>query len=820
MDAQGSYKPYTSIRFRLLLLLGIITALAVLVTTIIAVTSTQIQGRSAQDVSGRALRQQAEVYLLQLTQVSAAEYNLAMQQIIRETDRLAAYAAAIFNNPQAFNPQAYWAFDDHLTQEAEGQYKNTAEDVSSLFVPNFVEMTDELKQEIELSAYLDLVFPDIFEKNRIIDAIYFATPNQMVRYYPNIDLGSTLNADFQVTQRVWFNGSLPEANPERATWWTPVYVDPAGTEAVTTAAAPVYNQAGELVGVVGMDISLDEMKADIEATQVLETGYSFLVDKDGKAVALTEMGFLDVMGYLPGENFAGTDLTTTLTGFSPIIEKMMAGESGFGNVVVAGKELIVAYAPLESTGWSQGSVVAAGDVLRAVTLLENEVQTTTRSLVMQRILPVSVIILFAVLLVGWLIANRLSRPIQQLASAAVEIQSGNWEIEVPSGGKDEIGVLAVAFKEMAERMHEAFAQLEQRVAERTRDLERRTNQIQAAAEVARDAAASQELNTLLQRAVSLVRDRFGFYHAGIFLLDEAREYAVLRAATGEAGQRMLERGHRLKVGEEGIVGFVSATNQPRISLDVGEDAVHFKNPILPETRSEMGLPLRAGDRVIGVLDVQSKQAAAFDQDDITILQTLADQLAVAIENARLLQEAQENLQQLQVLYGRYNLEAWESLENARNVIGYLVDHAGLHPVTNPQNGGSVKTIAEPEPPISQPLEVRGQPIGYLDIWPGQTEGANLETEFIQAISERISLALESARIFEETRTLAFHEETLNQMVARFNQSLDFNTLLDSALTQLWQMPNVSEVSIHIGPPEAFSAEEPGAPSDDQEQAGA
>ncbi|HIE37864.1 MAG TPA: GAF domain-containing protein, partial [Anaerolineae bacterium] len=139
------------------------------------------------------------------------------------------------------------------------------------------------------------------------------------------------------------------------------------------------------------------------------------------------------------------------------------------------------------------------------------------------------------------------------------------------------------------------------------------------------------MDDLLDRAVNLIRERFGFYHAGIFLLDERGEYAVLRAATSEAGRRMLERGHKLKVGEVGIVGYVTSTGQPRIVLDVDTDAIHFKNPLLPETRSELALPLRVGDRIIGALDVQSVQEAAFDEEDVAILQTMADQLAVAIE---------------------------------------------------------------------------------------------------------------------------------------------------------------------------------------------
>ena len=808
MEAPGSFKPYRSIRFRLLALLALIATSAVFVIAVIAVSSTQLQGRNTQEVSGRALRQQAETYLLQLTSSSAKEYDLAMQQIAQEAAGLAAYAAALFENPYAFDTQAFWSSEDHLIQGSEGQYLNPAGDTSSIFIPKNKEITEELVQDIELSAYLDLVFPNILAKSQNIEAIYFATPNQVVRYFPNIELGSILPPDFQVSERVWFSGSLPEVNPGKTSWWTPVYLDATGLGAVTTAASPVYTQSGELVGVVGLDVSLNEMKNNIEAARVLESGYSFLIDESGHAIALSDRGFLDIMGYMPREEDAGADLSLTQTAFGSIIRKMTSGESGFGNVKVAGKELFVAYAPLESTRWSQASVVAAADVLRSVAELETELQDTTRSLVVQRILPASALIFILVLLVGWVLTNYLMRPIHNLAAAAQEIRAGRWDIEVPVVGNDEIGLLAMAFKDMAERLHEVFAELEKRVAERTQDLKRRSDQVQVAAEVARDAATSQVLDVLLNRAVNLVRDRFGFYHAGIFLLDEAREYAVLRAATGEAGQTMLERGHKLKVGHEGIVGFVSGTSEPRISLDVGEDAVHFKNPILPETRSEMGLPLRVGDTVIGVLDVQSKQAAAFDQDDITILQIMADQLAVAIQNARLLKETQENLQQMQMLYGLYNMDAWENLKSTRSVAGYQIDSSGLRAIPMPLKRDAAKPEAPSDlPPISRPLEVRGRKIGVLEVWPGQDEVTSEEAGFIEAISERISLALESARIFEETRSLAFREETLNQIISRFNQSLDFNTLVESALSQLWQMPNVSEVSIYVGPPEALAPTE-------------
>jgi len=166
--------------------------------------------------------------------------------------------------------------------------------------------------------------------------------------------------------------------------------------------------------------------------------------------------------------------------------------------------------------------------------------------------------------------------------------------------------------------------------------ERSINQLQVAAEIARDATSQANLQGVLDRTVQLICERFNFYHAGIFLIDKETDYAVIRAAHGvEASHQMLDRKHRLKVGEEGIVGFVTSTGQPLLVLDTDEDHHYYKNPILPETRSELAVPFQVGNQIIGALDVQSLERDAFDQDDVSILQTMADLLAVAIEKANL-----------------------------------------------------------------------------------------------------------------------------------------------------------------------------------------
>ncbi|MBN1259589.1 MAG: GAF domain-containing protein [Anaerolineae bacterium] len=171
-------------------------------------------------------------------------------------------------------------------------------------------------------------------------------------------------------------------------------------------------------------------------------------------------------------------------------------------------------------------------------------------------------------------------------------------------------------------------------------LHRRNVQLRTAAEVSRAVSRILDPRNLIQRTVELVRESFGFYYVGVFLVDAERRFAVLQAGTGEAGRRMLQRGYSLPLDESSMVGWTVVHGEPRIALDVGKDAVHLINPHLLETRSEMALPLISRGRNIGALTIQSSVANAFSTGDIAVLQTIADQLSVAIENARLFESAQ------------------------------------------------------------------------------------------------------------------------------------------------------------------------------------
>ncbi|MFL7795134.1 MAG: GAF domain-containing protein [Anaerolineae bacterium] len=347
---------------------------------------------------------------------------------------------------------------------------------------------------------------------------------------------------------------------------------------------------------------------------------------------------------------------------------------------------------------------------------------------------------------------------------------------------------------------------------RTRKLEQRTVQLRAAAEITRDTTAARGMGDLLDRAVDMIRHRFGFYHVGIFLLDEAGEYAVLRTATGEAGRQLLEQGHKLRVGKSGIVGYVASTGESRIALDVGADAVHFKNPLLPDTRSEMALPLRIGRRVNGVLDVQSREEAAFDDEDVSILQTIADQLAVAIENARLLQEMQQTMHELEIASRRYTRETWQT--GREQALGYRYRRMDIEPVVEqpPEarqawlEGKSVVATLQPQgddgldivSAAAIPIKLRGQVIGVLNLRSSRDEISPRTVSQIEEVADRLAVALENARLLEETERRARREQLLSEMTAQFTQSLDMDALLRSAVRELGQLPNVAEVSVHVG----------------------
>jgi GAF domain-containing protein/HAMP domain-containing protein len=271
-------------------------------------------------------------------------------------------------------------------------------------------------------------------------------------------------------------------------------------------------------------------------------------------------------------------------------------------------------------------------------------------------------------LIIWAGTNRVIKPLRALTGIAQKYAQGDWSQRAPVKTKDEIGLLAYSFNNMADDLSGLYHSLEQKVDERTR-------QIRTASEVAQSVIGATSLDELLNKTAAVLVERFSFYHAGIFLVDSTGKYATLSAAFSHAAQAMLARGHRLEVGSASIIGWVTANNQSRIVSDVVEDPIHLVNEFLPETRSEIGIPISIGNLVLGVLDVQSTQSNAFGPESSTIvmLQTLASQIASAIRNVELIETAQINVQEVERLYRSTHLIAETySEESALEVTGKIL----------------------------------------------------------------------------------------------------------------------------------------------------
>jgi len=342
--------------------------------------------------------------------------------------------------------------------------------------------------------------------------------------------------------------------------------------------------------------------------------------------------------------------------------------------------------------------------------------------------------------------------------------------------------------------------LEKRVQDRTVALDRRTSQLEAASYVSRQTASIQDPQILLSNVVDLITVRFGYYHAAIFLLDERGRFAVLQAASSDGGKRMLERGHRLEVGREGIVGYAAYQKRPHIALDVGEEAVFFNNPDLPNTRSEVALPLMVRNKVIGVLDIQSYEQQAFTQDDVNTLQAMADQVALAIDNDRLLVESHTSLRQLQAITAESTYRTWKT-RLSRKSHGYLYTPSGVTNLTTPEQVDAIKESSNPfEELLTIPISLRNNKIGQITL---KRRGKNpkwteREQQLADQVAAQVALALDNARLLEETQLRAAREQTISTISSRFGQTTDLDTLLKLAVQELHQLPDVTEAAIFIG----------------------
>ena len=582
-------------------------------------------------------------------------------------------------------------------------------------------------------------------------------------------------------------------------------------------SAPIASPSGDNIGVIRMRYNADVFKSLLQ-TQRIETGdqiYPILVDENGIRVVDNLRPDLRFSPISPFESYA----LATLRQDNRVPFSYRPNKSDYDPALV---EAIRNFrtnpyftADLNQEG-NQVNEVGYVVRIRYVPwfLIYVQDQTFASQQLRQQVNILVLVVSAFVALAGFFalaIARVLSEPILRLTSAAAEITKGNLNVKAAVKTSDEIGVLANVFNSMTERLRTIINELEERVADRTRELAEqnkslayRSQQLTTIADVARSIVAEQDLELLLSQVTSLISERFNFYHVGIFLIDPAGQYAVLRAANSEGGKRMLARQHKLRVGQVGIVGFATGTGQARIATDVGEDSIYFNNPDLPHTRSEMALPLKAGEQVIGALDVQSTSPNAFLNEDIELFSALSDQVAIAIVNSRLFEETQETLREMQDVHRQYLQQTWSTEVEDRQQIGYRYTLLGttsedLLPadeIISALESGE-QNAQKQNNTLRLPIKLRGEPIGVIHIQgvdePGTWNPAQIAA--IEKLSDQIALALENARLFEETAKRANRDRKVLEITSKIRSTTDFNEMLQIAITELKQELNASGAQV-------------------------
>ena len=624
---------------------------------------------------------------------------------------------------------------------------------------------------------------------------YYRMPDNTIQY---LQLG-----DYDYFNQEWYSVTKRNLAP---TLLPPYKNKSHGDTWVSTWSIPIYTNQGEFKGVAAVEIDISKIQDAFINLKFGESGYAFLIDSNGTIIGIGADGgnftpMIDSMYAIASLNPASNWIT--------LIDKMTAGETGYVEVNdLNGDPMFVSFAPVGmDTDWSLALVYPREEIIQQTRQLQTALTAYSFGLV------------FIFGLIIFFFTRTITNPLEKLTKVAEEISNGNLDVSVSIDSNDEVGALAETINRMAAQLQDTYNNLERRITERTVDLEiaRRQTEIRAGqlfsiSDVSKIINSEQELNILLPLITRLVSERFNFYHVGIFLIDDARQYAVLQAANSSGGQNMLKRGHKLKVGESGIVGYVAKAGEPRIALDVGQDAVFFNNPDLPNTRSEVALPLKVRDNIIGVLDVQSEKPGAFSQEDTNIFSILADQVAIALENTRLFEQTQRALDEVRAAYQRNLQEGWKIFGQEEGIIGYQQSLTGGRTLSQPVNLDEINQAMyrgevlefhpdgkTGEPTLVVPIKLRDQIIGVMHIKAPSKDRlwTNSEVNLAEAVSERLSLALENARLIQESQRQVIKEQTISEITSRIGSSINLDNVLLTAVEELGRNIPGSEVTIKL-----------------------
>jgi GAF domain-containing protein/HAMP domain-containing protein len=374
---------------------------------------------------------------------------------------------------------------------------------------------------------------------------------------------------------------------------------------------------------------------------------------------------------------------------------------------------------------------------------------------------------------AYFVSKAISDPINELITTFNKIEHGDLTQRARVSATDELAIVTVQFNRMVNRLEALHTTLEQQVQERTK-------QLSATNDVARAAASSLDPDELLIRVVDLFPKQFGYYYAAVYLLDPSEKWAELKHATGEAGRVLKQTHHRLEVAGKSMVGSAIRERNVRIAQSTATENQRFENPLLPYTRSEIALPLTVGNRVIGALNVQSTRESDFGPDVTDTMRNMTSQVAVALENARLFQEAQMVIKEMQAVQRQYLLEGWRDFTAEHHEMEYAVGDESRE-----------NTMS-----MDVPISLRDQILGQITM-EGNEEWSTEQQSLVDAIAKQAAVALENARLVSESRQVAVRERMLAEINSKVWSSATIDGVLQTVIKELGRRFDASQAVIEL-----------------------
>jgi len=740
--------------------------------------------------------------------------------------------------------------DSSFRQLPDGGWDNPDTEPASIFISSREEIPEAVLAEINVLRQIDLVVPGIMEQNPDILAIYFGGVLGEVFHYPNIDLAASRPADYDVTQQAWFVGAAPAANPTRATVCSDPYQSGAG-KPIITCSAPILDSSGRFRGVVAMDIQLLRVTALVAEIPVGETGYAFIIDSHGHVVGMPERGHAD-FGIVTDPEVSPLTISVVKTAplevFS-VVGWMTSGISGLRRITIDETDKYVAFSPIPTAGYSLGLVVPVhemqGSVWTAQSRLNADRNDTLIRLVAGSLL-VLVVFLAAILWLG----ARLTFPIVRLTETASLIAQGDLTRTAVVESNDEIGTLAGTLNLITKNLRDLINDLEQRVTKRTEELrasnanlEQRVSELAIINTISQAVAQRLDLPGVLRTVGDEVRDIFSAEVTEILLLDESTNMIY----SPYSYYRGYQQFDPFPYGE-GLTSSVIRTRTP-ITYSTLAEAV-TKGALFQseadKTHSYVGVPVISADRVLGVISVQSYQPHAFDENQVRLLSTVAANMGVALENARLFDEAQRRAQEiatmaeigreisasldLSTVLERIAARAMEFLR-ARDVVLRLMQPDGRLPaavavgkyaeiykkwdarvgwglsgsvaasgiaeiINDPEDDPRVIDIAGTEEDkatraiLFAPLFIGEAVIGVLSVWRDKAIAGpftQAELDFGESLARQAAIAIKNARLFAETQQRFRETEILRAANVALTRSFDLDAILGTLLEYLHQV---------------------------------